>query len=859
MKAYKLVIPIVILCAGTAGAQVSQTAVQFLLIAPGARAGGMGETFVAISDDATAVHWNPAGLGRYPLSGTWLDFKAASQDSIDGLVLARNNLPETNYRQYDLWGVVNNRLARWNGEKWIFGVERRLKAGGSLQSLIENFTGLPEEEAQLFVDRIARDNNEITPEEIDSMKQRLLAVVPSDYLYMEEIEYGFEKLNTAWGRLRIDVGGFNQIRKDIEKLETKSTDLRENLDKITFGFDRAIASKGDRSVWLSYDLTLPPEITCLGSDDDYVYVGTTAGLYRLDPGKLRWAPFTAERDSLISDRITAIEQVGRRLMFVGTDAGVFKFTGRNVEVFEPEANAPDGYISAIAANGGNDVWAAANDGLYHYDGNVWLNYKNEEISIGEDVTQSVKEFYGSFGEVWHDKLLVETARFNAGTLEGIEAGQVIKFPYSEGYRGKITRLGVDSRGNLWIGTTRGIVFYTGEKFNHFGYKLVEVPPGMTTLQEIAEMFIPGRDHDRVEKLVEVIKSFNDLDSYRVNEGMKLLVYANALGSEITAVRPVSDKKALIATSYGVVEFNDGKWSRLQNVSLAGSRISDIYERGGELWLAAPDRVSVYASAKKHLTFMHSNYLVQLADDLYYDYFSFVYPSKEWGTFGLGITFLSYGEQVRTSEGGQELGTFSSYDIAFTLSYGTKLMENVSGGVSLRYINSHLAEVGAGSERGKGTGYSLAVDGGILYDLSRRLTLGATVTNIGPDIAYIDADQADPLPRKLAVGFTYRVVDSPFNRLSILGEADKLLVDLNDDLQTEFEEIIPHVGLEYWYSNYVALRTGYVYDKIGVQRYFTLGASLQYTNYRFDFSYIPSSSEEFNRLGNTMRFSMNVGF
>jgi len=41
---------------------VSQAAVLFLLISPGARAAGMGEAFVALSDDASAVFWNPAGL-----------------------------------------------------------------------------------------------------------------------------------------------------------------------------------------------------------------------------------------------------------------------------------------------------------------------------------------------------------------------------------------------------------------------------------------------------------------------------------------------------------------------------------------------------------------------------------------------------------------------------------------------------------------------------------------------------------------------------------------------------------------------------------------------------------------------------
>ena len=178
---------------------------------------------------------------------------------------------------------------------------------------------------------------------------------------------------------------------------------------------------------------------------------------------------------------------------------------------------------------------------------------------------------------------------------------------------------------------------------------------------------------------------------------------------------------------------------------------------------------------------------------------------------------------------------------------------------MRYINSHLSDAGAGREQGNGIGYSVAVDGGLIYDITSDMTLAATVTNIGPDISYIDADQADPLPRKFAVGFNYKLVDSPFNKLSIVGEATKLLVDMNSGFKTEIEEIIPHVGIEYWYSNLFGARGGYVYDKIGVQKYFTLGLSLQYTDYRFDFAYIPPSNEEFNRLGNTIRFSMNVGF
>ena len=45
---------------------VAEAGVPSLIIPPGARPNGMGETFVAIADDATAAWWNPAGLAFLP-------------------------------------------------------------------------------------------------------------------------------------------------------------------------------------------------------------------------------------------------------------------------------------------------------------------------------------------------------------------------------------------------------------------------------------------------------------------------------------------------------------------------------------------------------------------------------------------------------------------------------------------------------------------------------------------------------------------------------------------------------------------------------------------------------------------------
>jgi hypothetical protein len=866
MKLYKveksrllqLVALLILLSAGIASAQVGRTGVPFLLIAPGARAAGMGEAFISIADDATAVHWNPAGLGRYPLTGAWKTIEGSASDSVKAVVLVKNNLPENNYRQYDIWGLVNNKLAKWDGINWTTGSKQNLAAGSSLKSLLVRYTGLSEEQAGPYIDKLARQNNPISPEAIDSLKNRITPVLPQQYSYKEEIGYGFEKLNKAWLELRLNVDGFNQIRGDIDAALKDSIPSNDKLDKIAFGFDRAITAKGDRNIWISYDLILPDTINCISSDDENVYVGTNSGFYRMDPDKMRWSSFTAKTDTMLSDHITVIEKAGKRTLYIGTDKGLMSFSGRDFKSFASDPEAPKGMITAIAAEGDRNVWAAAGNDLYHYDGLKWTGSQEKELAVGQTLIRSTMQFYGELGAVDSARILPEIASSNIELGDSTKTGQVIKLPYKLGFKGNVTALGVDARGRVWIGTTTGVSYFDGESFHLFGYKLFQADQTIA-VKDVAAKFIPDRNPDKLEKLTALIKQYNGLSSDSIQAGSKVLVFANALGTEINAIEPLSGKSTVVATDQGVVEYDGGKWGRMHNNDFQGSHISDIYSRSGEMWVGAGNKVSVYAAPKKQLTFMHSNYLVQLASDIYYEYFSFVYPSKNWGTFGFGVTFLSLGSQQRTDEVGNPQGSFYTYEMALTLSYGTRLMENLYGGLSMRYINSHLSIAGAGKEQGTGIGSSAAIDGGVIYDMTKRWTLAATVTNIGPNISYIDADQADPLPRKLAIGFNYKLVDSPFNRLSIIGEASKLLVDLNHGLSTEIKEIIPHIGVEYWYSNYVALRGGYVYDKIGVQNYFTLGASLQYSSYRFDFAYIPPSNENTNRLGNTMRFSMNAGF
>lgn len=856
MKKMLVCIPVLlILMAVQVIGQVSQTAVPFLLIAPGARAGGMGETFVAIADDATATHWNPAGLGRYPLSPSWIELPAPLGEEIQKIALVENNMPEINYNKYDVWAIIDGQLTIWNDGHWQTGTVYDLEEQRSLKSMLTRYTGLDEQQIQPYLERLLNANSEIPKSAIDSLETKMQFLIPENYQYADEINKGLENLRDAWANLKIDSRNFKELEKIINDGVAQGQLPNSALDSLAFGFTHAVSKRSIGKITIPYSIILTSGVNCLESHGGMLYVGTDDGFYRFDPKRNRWKAYGLE-DGLPSLTITALAKYKRKSVIVGTDKGVVYFDGAYVKGYEAVQNAPTGTITGATAVGANDVWVSTGDDLYYFNGNTWSNQTEHVVSVGEDLNKILRNFYGGLGTVSSLNLAKEISELN--NLNGdLEVGTKIQLPYKLAFKGKITCLG--SMGdNLWIGTQKGIVLSTGHAFTSFGYKEYAADKDLA-VRDIAAEFVPDREAEKVDLLAQMIRQYNSLDGEMVKSGETVMVYANALGAPIHSLASATGSKAYIGTAYGVVEYNDGMWSRFPKTDLAATPAHTIKAESGELWFATDKKVYILAKAMKQFTFMHSNYLVQLADDLYYEFFSMVYPTSEWGTFGLGFTFLSFGSQQRTGEYGEDLGQFNSYDMAITLSYGTKLMNNMSAGLSARYINSHLADVGAGREKGKGVGFSFAVDGGILYDLNRRMTLATTVTNIGPEIAYIDADQADPLPSKLSLAMAYKIVNTPFHRLTFVGEASKLLVDLNDNLKTEINEIIPHVGLEYWYSNYVAVRGGYIYDDVGSQKYFTTGASLQWTNYRFDLSYVPSSSEKYNRMGNTMRFSMNVGF
>ncbi|MED5415713.1 MAG: PorV/PorQ family protein [Candidatus Latescibacterota bacterium] len=279
--------------------------------------------------------------------------------------------------------------------------------------------------------------------------------------------------------------------------------------------------------------------------------------------------------------------------------------------------------------------------------------------------------------------------------------------------------------------------------------------------------------------------------------------------------------------------------------------------------------------ERKLNFTHAKWLPGLADDLSYEFLAYSQPVEGWGNIGINGALLNLGEQTRTGERGEVLGTFSSYDLALSAAYGADIGDNLSAGIGLKFIRSNLADQGAGIERGKGVGNSFAADLGLLWKITPTLNIGAALRNLGPKIAYIDASQADPLPQHIVLGMAYEVLETEFHNMLLSVDLYKPLIDdhsfaknlltawTDEAMGDEFKEMDLHVGGEYRYGlsavkdqSFLALRAGYSLDHDGDLKTPTFGLGLKYNLFQVDVAYITGDDTP---MQDNTRFSLNLTF
>jgi hypothetical protein len=257
--------------------------------------------------------------------------------------------------------------------------------------------------------------------------------------------------------------------------------------------------------------------------------------------------------------------------------------------------------------------------------------------------------------------------------------------------------------------------------------------------------------------------------------------------------------------------------------------------------------------------VHAQLVPDLASDVYYENLGYAMHLAGWGGIGASLVYLSYGKSMATDETGFEKGEFTSNEISPQLHIGTEVMKGLAAGLSLKYVYVNLAPGWATPEGVAGAGDTFGADIGVLARLQEivpslplAVNLGLNVQNLGPNIAYIDQDQSDPIGRNLKVGFGAQVLNLP--KLTGI-----LAYDFNKSLIYSTDKPIHNVGAEVTYGDFVSLRSGYIYDKQGDIMDPTFGVgfvvNLGVNNLAFDYASVPQARvlDRVNKFSITFRF------
>jgi hypothetical protein len=295
---------------------------------------------------------------------------------------------------------------------------------------------------------------------------------------------------------------------------------------------------------------------------------------------------------------------------------------------------------------------------------------------------------------------------------------------------------------------------------------------------------------------------------------------------------------------------------------------------------------------------YSPWLKNFGSDINLGYLSGFFQIDQNSTIGTSLRYFSLGQIQLRDVNQQDLGMYSPSEYAIDATYARRFGDSFSLGTSLRYVYSNLAGGQISGTQQISAGKSLAMDvsayvkkPAVLFGYQGTLAAGANISNIGTKMSYSAAGQDYFLPTNLKIGGAASIFVDDNNEFTFALDFNKLLVptrplydaegnivsgkdtdrsvpagifgsfaDAPGGLNEELKEINVATGMEYWYDQKFALRTGYFYESPakGGRRYFTLGAGFKYEAFVLNISYLIANAQK-SPLANTLRFSLLFSF
>jgi long-subunit fatty acid transport protein len=254
------------------------------------------------------------------------------------------------------------------------------------------------------------------------------------------------------------------------------------------------------------------------------------------------------------------------------------------------------------------------------------------------------------------------------------------------------------------------------------------------------------------------------------------------------------------------------------------------------------------------------------------------PMGDWGTLGFQFQYVDFGRIEETRADAVDLvvpanGTpffnagltgrsFTPYSYLVGLSYARAFTDKFSAALTAKYVMESLWSEQAitivNPVTGEASTYKtyadvVLYDFGMLYNTGfRSIQIGISAQNFGPQVKFADAAHPAPLAFRLGVS------------ANLLGQEGLLFQDGTNRFTLAYDLFQPndyrqqmHVGAEYSFLEFVALRAGYKidYDSEGLTFGGGLHTDVSGWPVRVDYSYGKMSEY----LNNVHRISLGVQF
>lgn len=328
---------------------------------------------------------------------------------------------------------------------------------------------------------------------------------------------------------------------------------------------------------------------------------------------------------------------------------------------------------------------------------------------------------------------------------------------------------------------------------------------------------------------------------------------------------------------------------------------------------------VFAEKKSEIGVSYTPWLRQLTNDIHLSYVSGYTKIGTRHAVGAAIRYFSLGSITFTDANGGVLRDDKPNEFEISGGYAFKLSEKMSIGLNGKFAYSNLTGGLTVSGANTKAGIAGASDISFIYRGDKfklsgkdsRLSLGATINNLGNKVSYTDNQKRDFLPANLKLGSALEMEIDAYNSFTfgldlqrllvptppVFGSDGSIIAGKNNDvgvisglvqsfydapgavetdasgdpvldengkavivkgsrLKEELNEINIATGIEYWYNKVFAIRTGFYYESKtkGARQYFNAGIGLKYNIISIDLSYLLALQRN-NPLANTLRFTL----